>query len=181
MGRGNVFWRVFPCGYAESVFQIDYQKLYDKGYRGILFDVDNTLVHHGDEANEQVAALFDRLRSIGFRTVLLSNNDTARLAPFSSAVQSPFVPDAEKPSPKGYQQALELLAVSKREALCIGDQMFTDIRGANRCGIDSMLVHYIVVDEKAPIGVRRHMERVLLFFYQYARSRHKLDDVVIKE
>ena len=171
----------YPRAYAGDVFLIDYQKLYDKGYRGIVFDVDNTLVHHGDDSTPQIDALFRYIQHIGFKTVLLSNNDSARLERFLRNIDSPYVADANKPEPAGYEKALALLGISKEQSVCIGDQLFTDICGANRCGIDSILVHYITVHDKEKIGIRRHMEKCILFFFRFRRKYHKLEDVVIKE
>ena len=65
----------YPFEYVDSVFSIDFQKLYEKGYRGILLDIDNTLVHHGDDSNEQVDKLFRKIHRIGLKTLLISNND----------------------------------------------------------------------------------------------------------
>ena len=48
----------YPYEYADSVFFIDYNKLYNKGFRGIIFDIDNTLVHHGDDSTHEVDELF---------------------------------------------------------------------------------------------------------------------------
>ena len=70
-----MFKRYYPYARASSVFTIDYEKLYVKGFRGIIFDIDNTLVHHGDNSNPKVDSLFETLHEIGFTTVLLSNND----------------------------------------------------------------------------------------------------------
>ena len=53
-----MFTRYYPHEYVESVFTIDYRKLYDKGYRGVIFDIDNTLVEHGGDSNSEVDALF---------------------------------------------------------------------------------------------------------------------------
>lgn len=171
----------YPGAYAGDVFSIDYQKLYDKGYRGILFDVDNTLVHHGDDSTPQIDALFQRIGTIGLKTVLVSNNDSARLERFLKNIDAPYVADANKPAPQGYQKALDLLGISKEQAVCVGDQLFTDICGANKCGIDSILVHYITLHEKEKIGIRRHIEKCILFFFRLRKKSHKLEDVIIKE
>lgn len=176
-----MFRCLFPCAYARDVFSIDYQKLFDKGYRGILFDVDNTLVHHGDDATPQVEALFARIHAIGLKTILVSNNNIPRLERFVQNIDTPYIPDADKPNPQGFEKALSALNIAKQEALCIGDQVFTDIYGANRCGLDSILVHFITVREHEKIGIRRHVERFILFFYRLCRSCHTLDDVITKE
>ena len=67
--------KYYPYEYAESVFMIDYQKLYQKGFRGIIFDIDNTLVHHGDDSTPEIDDLFRKIQGLGLKTLLLSNND----------------------------------------------------------------------------------------------------------
>lgn len=172
--------KLFPSAYAKDVFSIDYQKLYDKGYRGILFDVDNTLVHHNDDSTPEVDALFRKIHAIGLKTVLVSNNHPQRLERFVVNIDCPYLPEAGKPQPEGYWKAAQLLGIPKEQAVFIGDQMFVDIYGANKAGIDSIMVHFIVVNEKEPIGIRRHLEKLVLFFYRLQKSRQKLNDVIIK-
>lgn len=72
----------YPHEYVKSVFLIDYQKLYQKGFRGIIFDIDNTLVHHGDDSTPEIDALFYKIQSLGLKTLLLSNNDRERVERF---------------------------------------------------------------------------------------------------
>ena len=173
--------RYFPCAYAPDVHAIDYQKLLEKGYKAVLFDVDNTLVPHNRDATPEAEALLERVRSMGLQVLLVSNNDAPRMERFLKNVRFPYVCDAEKPTRKGYDQALQMLSITANEAVFIGDQMFVDICGANRAGIDSIMVHYIVVNQKEPIGIRRHIEKVILFFYNLCKSAHKLEDAIRKE
>ena len=56
----------YPDQYLDSTYQIDFEQLYAKGFRGILFDIDNTLVPHGAPADERAKALFARLKELGF-------------------------------------------------------------------------------------------------------------------
>lgn len=166
-----MFEQFFPYGYAQSVFVIDYERLYQLGYRGLIFDVDNTLVHHGDPSNDQVEALFRRLSARGFKTVLLSDNDEPRLEAFTANMDVPFVADAEKPSTKGYEAALRILGLEqeKEKALVIGDQVFTDIRGANASGLASVLVHFIKLPSERRIGKRRYIEKGLLALWRRSK------------
>ena len=48
-----MFRKFFPDVYMESTYKIDFQKLYEKGYRGVIFDIDNTLVPHGEPADKR--------------------------------------------------------------------------------------------------------------------------------
>ena len=70
----KIFKRFYPDEYLDSTYNIDFKKYYDKGYRGILFDIDNTLVPHGAKEDDRVIKLFEYLRKIGFKTCLISNN-----------------------------------------------------------------------------------------------------------
>ena len=69
-----MFETFYPGNYVDSAYEIPYEKLYERGYRGIIFDVDNTLVPHGAPADKRAIELFERLRAIGFSTCILSNN-----------------------------------------------------------------------------------------------------------
>ena len=69
----------YPDYEADSAYGIDYKTLYRKGYRGIIFDIDNTLVPHGAPATPQAIEFFGRLRELGFQTLLLSNNKEPRV------------------------------------------------------------------------------------------------------
>ena len=73
-----MFEKFYPDSYVESAYVIDYEGLYKKGYRGIIFDIDNTLVPHGAPADERSIALFRRLKAIGYECLLLSNNKVPR-------------------------------------------------------------------------------------------------------
>ena len=81
----------YPYEYAESVFAIDYEKLWQMGYRGLLFDIDNTLVHHGDDSTPEIDALFREIQAIGFKTLLLSNNEEKRINRFMQNITSYYI------------------------------------------------------------------------------------------
>ena len=168
----------YPHAYVDSVFSLDYRKLYDKGYRGILFDIDNTLVHHGKDSTEEVDALFRELHQTGFQTLLLSNNGKARIERFIRNIDSLYIDNADKPKRAAYVRALEMLGLSKEQVICVGDQLFTDILGANLSGFDSILVRYLRYPEETKIGIRRNLEKVILRFYQRSPSyRNRLGDI----
>ena len=170
--------KYYPYEYAQSVFDIDYVKLYTLGYRAILFDIDNTLVHHGEDATPEIEALFREIHSIGLKTLLLSNNDDASVKRFIRNIDTPYLCDADKPNPEAYRKAAELLGVGKKEVIVIGDQMFTDILGANRCGMPSILVHYITVPGEKWIGTKRYIEKAVLYLFGKSRYSHRLGRII---
>lgn len=172
---------LFPDAYADSVFAIDYERLWAMGYRALMFDIDNTLVHHGADSTPQVDAFFAELQKAGWKTLVLSNNSEERILRFLNNIDVPYVYEAEKPQTWGYERALELLGVAKAQAVMIGDQVFTDILGANRCGVDNILVRYLRRDGETKIGIRRTVEKAVLWLYcRTAWRRGKLASAVKK-
>lgn len=172
----------YPYEYVESVFSIDYEKLYRRGFRGLMFDIDNTLVPHGADSTKKVDELFCTLHAIGFKTLLLSNNEEKRIQRFLKNIDSLYISDAGKPKTDGYLKGIEMLGLKKEEVVFIGDQIFTDIYGANKSGIASILVKFIGYYVETKIGIRRNIEKVILKFYRLNKScRNRLGNVEKKE
>ncbi|MBR2258788.1 MAG: HAD family hydrolase [Blautia sp.] len=159
----------YPGAYAEDVFSINYEKLLEKGYQALIFDIDNTVVPHGADSTPEVDDLFHRIRDIGLKTCLLSNNDEERVRRFCKNIETLYICDADKPKKTGLFKALDLLQVPKEKAVLIGDQVFTDIFCANRCHVDSILVRFIGYYTETDIGRRRKLEQFIL--KAYSRSR----------
>ena len=160
-----MFERFFPDKYLDSAYVVNYEKLYQEGYRGILFDIDNTLVPHGAPADERAIQLFKELRDIGFSCCLVSNNKKKRVAPFASLVGAEYIELAAKPSRRGYERAMELLGTNPGNTVFIGDQLFTDIWGAKNAGLRNILVKPINPKEEIQIVLKRYLERIVLHFY----------------
>ena len=117
-------------------------------------------------ADERAICLFDRLRSIGFDTCLISNNQEPRVKPFAEKVQSKYVFNAHKPSTKNYIKAMELMQTDRGNTVFIGDQLFTDVWGAKRTGMKSILVKPINPKEEIQIVLKRYLEKIVLHFYK---------------
>lgn len=157
---------LYPCEYVESVFSIDYEKIYNRGYKALIFDIDNTLVPHGKDATPEIEELIKQIQQIGFKVLFLSNNTEDRVKSFMKNMDCClYINDAEKPKREGYLKAIELLNEDKHNIIYIGDQLFTDIYGANKCGIDSILVKYIGYYKKDKKGIKRNIEKILLKKY----------------
>ena len=154
----------YPSTECNSTYDIDFQRMYDLGYRGIIFDIDNTLVPHGAPADEKAIALFEKLREIGFQTLLLSNNKEPRVKSFCEQVGSDYIFKAGKPKKTGYEKAMERMGTTKETTFFVGDQLFTDVWGAKRTGLYSVLVKPIHPKEEIQIVLKRYLERIVLFF-----------------
>ena len=88
---------LYPDEYLDSAYEIEFDRLYEEGYRGIIFDVDNTLVPHGAPADERAARLFAHLKELGYQCCLLSNNEEPRVKMFNDVVQVKYIFKAGKP------------------------------------------------------------------------------------
>lgn len=171
-----MFQCFYPNKYLDSTYQIDFKKEYENGIRGVIFDVDNTLVPHGVPADERSLALFEKLREIGIRSLLLSNNKEPRVKSFAEEVGSLYIYKAGKPSPNNYKKAMERLETDENSTLFVGDQLFTDVWGANRAGIRSYLVKPIHPKEEIQIVLKRYLEKIVLFFYKRQLKKQEGED-----
>ncbi len=150
--------RIAPDHYVKSAYDIDYEALYRSGVRGIIYDIDNTLVNPNAPADAGAIELFEKLRAIGFQTVILSNNTGERARIFAAAVGSRVVAWALKPLPFKYKKAMKIMGTGKGNTVFIGDQLYTDIWGANNAGITSFLTVPLTDEEEFWIRWKRRME-----------------------
>lgn len=158
--------RFYPDYAVDSSYVIPYEELYEKGVRGIIYDIDNTLVPHGKPADKRCIALMKRLKEIGFQVICISNNKRPRVETFANKLGIPFIENANKPSSKSYIRAMMIIGTSLQATIFIGDQLFTDIYGAKRVGITTYLVKPIHKKEEIQIIFKRYLERVVLHFYR---------------
>jgi HAD superfamily phosphatase (TIGR01668 family) len=169
-----MFETFYPDYEAESTYSIDFEQLYQKGYRGVIFDIDNTLVPHGAPADERAIRFFNRLHELGFSAVLLSNNKEPRVQSFCNQVlYAKYIYKAGKPSRKGYLEAMKMMGTNAGNTLFVGDQLFTDVWGAKRTGIVSYLVKPIHPKEEIQIVLKRRLEWIVLYFYHRKIRRTK--------
>ena len=167
-----MFRQFYPTVYYRSAYSIDFRELYEKGYRGLLTDVDNTLVEHGAPANEEAEAFFNMLHNMGWKTCIVSNNDEDRVAPFAVKTNSLYICNAGKPGKEGYLRGMKKMGTDSSDTLFIGDQLFTDIWGANRAGIPSLLVDPVSRDYLFHIRLKRAGESIVKIFYRRFAAKH---------
>lgn len=169
-----MFKKLYPTVYVESAYTVDFSKLFNKGYRVLILDIDNTLVEHGAPPDDRAVAFFDELRKIGFKTCIISNNHEPRVKSFADIVKSDYIYEAGKPGTKSYIEAMRRCGGNFDDTLFMGDQLFTDIYGANRSKIKSILVKPIKIDPEIQIKLKRLGERIVMPFYKaYAKKNPK--------
>lgn len=163
--------RFYPDYEEDSAYGLDYEGFFQQGFRGIIFDIDNTLVTHGAPADDKAIALFQRLRNIGFSTILLSNNKEPRVKSFADQVGSAYIFKAGKPAQAGYRKAMDMMHTDAGTTIFVGDQLFTDVWGAKKAGIRTYLTKPIDPREEIQIVLKRRLEWIVLSFYHRRKNK----------
>ncbi|MBR0509940.1 MAG: YqeG family HAD IIIA-type phosphatase [Clostridia bacterium] len=138
------------------------------GAKAVALDIDNTLAYDSTlRIFEDVPAWVGQIRQAGFGVVILSNTYYLRARRIAKQLGGlPYYYDANKPEKSGFLRAAARCGVKPGELAMIGDQLFTDIRGANGAGCISVLVRY--------------RKREVLFAGHYRRLR-KLEEAYLKK
>jgi uncharacterized protein len=169
MGKG-----LKPDYYVSSLFAVSAKDLLDKGIKGLLLDIDNTLVaNHEPDADGRVLSFVSAMQEAGIRLAILSNAASRRISLFNRPLGLPVVAGSFKPFRRGYRNGISLLGLDASEICMAGDQLFTDILGANRSGIRSLLVAPMHISEPWYVRLKRLAEKA---FIGRRRPSEKLSD-----
>ena len=162
-----------PDAYFKSVHDVTPQFLQSKGIKGIITDLDNTLVPWDvHDATEEIKAWFKEILNHDMKVTIISNNNMERVKTFSDPIQIPFVHSAKKPLRKGFKQGSKQMGLAAHEIAVIGDQLLTDILGGNLGGFYTILVTPIVQTDAKITAFNRKMERFIL---KRLRRKGKID------
>lgn len=138
-----------PNFHYQNIYQIDYNKMYEKGYRYLFFDLDNTLISYDETkpTNENML-LFSNLKNLGFQIIIVSNSVKKRVKKYANLANLEYISFSMKPFSRGFKKAIKKLKIKKENInlICeIGDQMMTDVYGSNKMGFTSVLVDPIKI------------------------------------
>jgi HAD superfamily phosphatase (TIGR01668 family) len=153
-----------PRQRVNTVYEIPLAELWLNGIRGIITDLDNTLVGAKEAlATPELIAWLDEVKSMGFKVVIVSNNHKTRVSRFAEPLEIPYIHRAKKPTNAAFHKALEWMELSADQTVVIGDQMLTDVLGGNRMGLHTILVLPIeLLDEGFFTKINRRVEKILL-------------------
>ncbi len=164
--------RFLPKDYKPTVFEIPFDRLYEQGYRGLIFDIDNTLSPNNiPEPTEEIINLMNRLKVLGYKICLLSNNHEGRVELFNKKLNLFTVPNANKPGLSGMEKALKLMETAVTETVLVGDQIFTDMWCGNRIGMHTILVEPLSVTEEILIRLKRFLEKPVMAKYKRIQKK----------
>ncbi len=150
-----------PDEYQTTIYDIDYQKLYDEGKRLIISDLDNTLLSYKVlEPDNDLIEWKRRLEEMGFEIIICSNNHKKRVYNFSNMLGVKCVWHAKKPLKGGLRKAMRIASrkYKKNEVVEIGDQLMTDQFASKRYGLYTIMVKNI--DPKTEIWTTRFNRRI---------------------
>lgn len=148
---------IIPDDYVSSIFDIDYNKLYSNGKRLILTDLDNTLISYkATEPTDELYKWKSELEGMGFEIIIVSNSGKKRVKHFANMLGIKYVNLSTKPLKRGFKKALKIASTKykKEEVVVLGDQLLTDVYGANRMKLSMVLVK--AIDNKTERLVTKH-------------------------
>ena len=136
-----MYKKFLPSEFVKSVFDITPERLLEKGIRGIITDLDNTLVEWDrPDATPKLVNWLTSMKDAGIQVTIVSNNSELRVKSFADPLGIPFIYKARKPMGKAFIKALNTMDVKREEVVVIGDQLLTDVVGGNRIKLHTILV-----------------------------------------
>ncbi len=152
-----------PDRFAPRLCEVPLAELEAGGIRGLILDLDNTLVRWGgSEIAEEHLAWVQEARDRGLRLVMLSNNFSDRVNAVAQRMEIPFVASALKPLPLGFLAAVRRLGLARHQVAVVGDQLFTDVLGGKLCGLYTILTEPLEAQDHPITNVFRFFERLML-------------------
>lgn len=152
-----------PDEHVQSIFDITPEMLLKRNVKGIITDLDNTLVEWDrPEATPELLNWFSSFKEKGILITIVSNNTQQRVSSFSDPVKIPFIYSARKPMSRAFKRAIRDMNLKRDEIVVIGDQLLTDVLGGNRLGLHTIMVVPVASTDGLWTRVNRKLERIIL-------------------
>lgn len=133
--------KFLPSEYVKSIFHIHPENLKEQGIKGIITDLDNTLVEWDrPNATPKLIEWFEEMKNANIKIMIVSNNNEQRVKAFSEPLGIPFIHKARKPLGSAFRRSVKEMGINREETVIIGDQLLTDVLGGNRAGFHTILV-----------------------------------------
>ena len=156
-----------PDQQVNSIYDITPESLKEKGIKGIITDLDNTLVEWDrPSATPPLINWFQQMEYNGIKVTIVSNNNEARVKFFADPLLTPYIYKARKPMSKAFNRAAKDMGLEKNETVVIGDQLLTDVLGGNRSGFQTILVVPVAKTDGMVTKVNRLIERQILNWFK---------------
>ena len=132
---------IYPNLYLEKVEKITIDLLNDNNIKALILDVDNTLIDYYKNLSDDKIKWSNKLKEYGIKIYILSNTSKKeKVEKVANALDVPYKMFAKKPSRKGFFEVKKILNIDLKNIAVVGDQIFTDVIGGNRCNMFTILV-----------------------------------------
>ena len=157
---------LYPDGYFDKVRDIKIEYLIENNIKAIILDVDNTLIDYYKVFPEGTKEWVENVKKQGIKFCILSNsNKISKVKEVANIIDVPYFYFAKKPLKGGFKKAKKLLNEESKNIAVIGDQIMTDVIGANRCKMFSILVKPIKEKDIIITKVKRPIENLIIKKY----------------
>jgi len=162
-----------PTLQVHSIDEIGPELLKLHGIRGVMVDLDDTLVAaQAEQIEPRFKAWLQAVKEAGFAVMLLSNGSPERVRRWSQELGLDALALVGKPWPWAFRKGLRRLGTGPQQTVMIGDQLFTDVLGANWVGIMSILVAPLSAGALPHTRALRNLEGLILGD-AHGRSTHR--------
>lgn len=162
-----------PTFWLKSVLMIDEDFLRENRVEALVLDLDNTLSMHGDPVPEEgVEDWLDKMRGLGIKMRVVSNNTNRRVAPLAARLGLEFTANGAKPLTFGITRAMKAMGAERAVTLVVGDQIFTDIIAGNLRGVRTVLVEPFHLEKTWTFRLKRRLESVV-FHRDYSKLERR--------
>lgn len=163
---------LYPDVYVKSVKDISFDILEEKNIKGLILDVDNTLINYYKKILNGSYEWCEELKNRGIKFCIVSNsNNKEKVAKVAEMFEIPYINFAKKPFKKGFLEASKIMNLEPKNIAAVGDQLFTDILGANSCNMTSILVEPVDKKEMWLTAIKRPVEKCLLNRYLQKKKK----------
>ena len=163
---------IYPKEYLNSVKEISIDLLEKNNIKGLILDVDNTLIDFDKKMPEGVENWTRNLKNVGIKFCILSNsNKIEKVGAVAEKLNMPFINFAKKPFKSGFKRAQKVLGLQEKQIAVVGDQIMTDVIGANRSKMFSILVKPIDEKDYMLTKIKRPLEKIIINLYLKKKTR----------
>lgn len=165
---------IYPKAYLDSVKEISIDLLKENNIKALILDVDNTILDFDKNIPEGIDTWCEDLKEKGIKFCILSNsNKEEKVKMVSEKLNIPYFYFGLKPFKKGFKKAIKLLDEKNENIAAVGDQIFTDVIGANRCKLYSILVKPIAKKDLLITKIKRPLENLVIKNYKKSNEKRK--------
>ena len=162
----KLYTKMYPKAYFNNIKDITIEFLQTHNIKGLLIDVDNTLIDYNKNILDGVKEWIDKMRDEGIKLCILSNtNNKLKVQNVSRYLDIPYIFFAMKPLKNGFKKGMKKLKLERKNIAVIGDQLLTDVLGANRSNMYSILVKPIHEKDIFITKLKRPLERKIMNKY----------------